>query len=160
MKLLTGMWEYVVCYRVGRNYHLCGNWAKTSRMNLNNDWEKYSPEIYIQGRKKGEMHVCSEGERLPSRAYFSVVRNNRGCRNVFYCIKKLLLTSCLLSCRKNWAAAVEHTDLCLKKRTQPTRKPESRKQFKKNTAACAAPCSAIDLSASVYLDLQFKLGKS
>lgn len=30
----------------------------------------------------------------------------------------------------------------------------------KNTAACAAPCSALDLSASVYLDLQFKLVRS
>lgn len=61
MKLLTGMWEYVMCYRVGSNYHLCGNRAKTSCMNLNNVWEKYSPEIYIQEKKKGEMHVCSEG---------------------------------------------------------------------------------------------------
>lgn len=59
MKLLTGMWEYVVCYRVGCNYHLCGNRAKTSRMNLNNVWEKRSPEIYIQGKKKKAKCMCA-----------------------------------------------------------------------------------------------------
>lgn len=49
MKLQT-----VMCYRVGRNYHLCGNQVKTSCMNLNNVWEKYSPEIYIQGKKRAK----------------------------------------------------------------------------------------------------------
>lgn len=70
MKLLTGMWEYVVCYRVGRNYHLCGNWAETSRMNLNNDWEKYSPEIYIQGRKKRRNACVQRGRKVAIEGVF------------------------------------------------------------------------------------------
>lgn len=38
---------------VRRNYHLCGDKARTSCINLNNVWKKYSMGIYIQ-----EKNVC------------------------------------------------------------------------------------------------------
>lgn len=112
-----------------------------------------------RGEKKAECMCAARAKGCHRGRIFLLSETTVGVE-MFLLYKKAPVDLLFVIMQEKWSRSRHTYRFMSEEANGTTQEIQKCKTIYKNRAACAAPCSAIDLSASAYLDLQFKLVKS